>query len=792
MRYPRPLSIALSGALALGVAGVPMVTSAQAAQPTATAVRTVTDGVTTFAVVDNPGGPTLSYIPGGGITLLTESTAAGTLTFKDFDADGQLDAFEDWRKPVNERAKALAAVLSIEQIAGLMLFSSHERNLAAGLTTAQRTYLSQDRLRNVLNASANDVTANVTWTNAAQAYAESLATAAEPYIPVNISSDPRSTAGSDTAYNAAGADISRWPSNIGLAATFSGDAMLEFAKITSQEYRAMGITTALGPQIDLATEPRWLRVDGTFGENVDLATSMATNYVEGSQNTYDANGTSVGWGADSITTMIKHWPGDGAGEGGREAHLNAGKYAVYPGNNFAEHTEPFLAAKDSLAVMSSYSIAIAGDGSPLTGNRVGSAYDKVKLDLLRNADYDGVICTDWGVTTGYTDPNSRFGMAWGMEDATVEQRHYAALRAGVDMYGGNNRTAPVLAAYAMWQADYAAGQNAISADERFRKSGERILRMIMAPGLFENPYLDLAASKAIVASPDKVAAGLKTQADSIVLLKNDGKTIKASPAAKYKQQTVYIPSSIGYGFTNVFGATPDLTGPSLDAAVAAQYFKKVLTDTPVLDANGKIVDYVMPDLRGVDVVLAGMRGPDNGDNFTGAGLTKDGTFYPLSLQWAPYTADGPHVRKVSIAGDILADGSQQNRSYFGQTSQIGNEYDLVALNRTLAAVEAIEKRQHKKIPVIVAVKAKTSFIPAEFESRVDALLVGYSVNGKVLIDAALGFAEPHGRLPMTSPKDMDAVEAQLEDVGQDMTPYVDSLGNTYDFGFGLDWKGRIG
>ena len=116
----------------------------------------------------------------------------------------------------------------------------------------------------------------------------------------------------------------------------------------------------------------------------------------------------------------------------------------------------------------------------------------------------------------------------------------------------------------------------------------------------------------------------------------------------------------------------------------------------------------------------------------------------------------------------------------------------MALNRTLAAVEAIEKAQHKKIPVIVAVKAKTSFIPAEFESRVDALLVGYSVNGKVLIDAALGFAEPHGRLPMTSPKDMDAVEAQLEDVGEDMTPYVDSLGNTYDFGFGLDWKGRIG
>ena len=785
MRYPRPVSILLAGCLTVGVAALPAASSAEAAE------RTVTDGVTTFTVVDNPGGPTLSYVQGSGVTILTETTPAGTLSFKDYNANGTLDPFEDWRRPVGERAKALAAALSINQIAGLMLFSSHERNLAAGLTAPQKTYLSQDRLRNVLNASANDVTANVTWTNAAQAYAESLATATEPYIPVNISSDPRSTAGSDQAYNAAGADISRWPSNIGLAATFSGDAMLEFAKITSQEYRAMGITTALGPQIDLATEPRWLRVDGTFGENVDLATTMATNYVAGSQNTYDDQGNSVGWGGDSIATMIKHWPGDGAGEGGREAHMNAGKYAVYPGDNMDEHLQPFLAAKESLAVMSSYSIAIAGDGSPLTGNRVGSAYDKVKIDMLRNADYDGVICTDWGVTTGYTDPNSRFGMAWGMENATVEERHYAVLRAGVDMYGGNNKTAPVLAAHAMWQADFEAGRNAISADARFRQSGERILRMIMAPGLFENPYLDLAVSKSIVASPAKVAAGLQTQADSIVMLKNADKTIKQSPVAKYKQQTVYIPSSIGRGFTGVFGTTPDLVGPTLDVDVAAGYFKKVLTDTPVLNDAGKVVDYVTPDLSDVDLVLAGMRGPDNGDNFTGAGLATDGTFYPLSLQWAPYTADGSHVRKVSIAGDLLADGTQQNRSYFGQTSRIGNEYDLVALNRAVAAVEAVEQAQHKKIPVIVAVKAKTAFVPAEVEPKVDALIVGYSVNGKVLIDAALGFAEPHGRLPVTAPKDMDAVEAQLEDVGEDMTPYVDSAGNTYAFGFGLNWKGRI-
>lgn len=756
--------------------------------------QTVTDGTTTFTVVTNPeGGATLSYVPGGPVAPLTVDTPTATLAFKDMNANGTLDDWEDWRRPVDERAAALAQELSLAQVAGLMLFSSHERFPENGLTDAQRDYLRDDQLRNVLNAGANDVEANVTWVNEVQAFAETLTSEETPYVPVNFSSDPRSTAAMDSAYNAEGADISRWPSNLGLAATFSAKTMLKFAQASSAEYRAMGITTALGPQIDLATEPRWLRVDGTFGENVGLAKKMAQAYVAGSQNTYDAQGRSVGWGGDSINTMIKHWPGDGPGEGGRESHLNAGKYAVYPGENYAEHTEPFLAAKDATAVMSSYSIAIAKDGSALTGNRVGSAYDKVKIDLLRDTGYDGVICTDWGVTTGYTDPNSIFGMAWGMEDATVEERHYAVLRAGLDMFGGNNNKLPVLAAHDMWQQDYEAGENDVDADTRFRQSAERILRMLFLPGLFENPYLDLAESAAIVASEDKVTAGINAQFDSVVMLKNSRKTIQKSSLRAFKNKTVYIPSSIGHGFPSVFSqATTDITGPTLDADIAKQYFKKVLTDTPVLDAEGKIVDYVMPNLHKVDLVLMGMRSPDNGNNFTGAGMNKDGTFYPLSMQWGPYTATGPNVRRVSIAGDLRSDGTQENRSYFGATSKIGNEFDLTALRRAVKAVERIERHSHRKVPVIVSVKARTSFVPAEFERAVDAILVGYSVSDQVLIETALGQHDPQGRLPMTSPKNMNAVEAQLEDVGQDMTAYRDSAGNTYTFGYGLNWKGVIG
>ena len=793
MRTTPLLATTLAGALALGGAAATAGTAhADPALPTPTE-RTVTDGRTTFTQVTNPaGGAVLSYVPGGSVKLLRVTTDEAVLAFKDMNANGRLDVWEDWRRPTNERAKALAQELTIPQVAGLMLFSSHERNAAAGLTDPQRKYLGVDHLRNVLNASSNDVKATVTWVNQVQAYAETRARSGLPYVPVNFSSDPRSTAANDSAYNAAGSDISRWPSNLGLAATFSRKTMLDFASTSSEEYRAMGITTALGPQIDLATEPRWLRVDGTFGENAALASTMAKAYVEGSQNTYDLYGHPTGWGEDSINTMIKHWPGDGAGEAGRESHLNAGKYAVYPGNNWAEHLKPFQAASDATAVMSSYSIAIAKDGSPLTGNRVGSAYDKVKIDLARNAGYDGVICTDWGVTRGYTDPNSPFGMAWGMEKASVNERHYAVLRAGLDMFGGNNDTVPVLAAHAMWQKDFEAGKVPVSADVRFRQSGERILRMLFAPGLFENPYLDLSRSQATVASKDKQMRGIAAQLDSVVMLKNARRTVKKSSLASFKNKTVYIPSTIAHGFPSVFSqATTDVVGPTMDVDTAKRYFKKVLTDTPVLDASGKVVDYTLPDLSSVDLVLAGLRGPDNGDNFTGAGMNKDGSFYPLSLQWRPYPATGPHVRRTSIAGDLREDGTQENRSYYGATSKIGNERDLTAVLRAADAVRAVERRTGRHIPIIASVKAKTSFIPAEFERRVDAILVGYSVSDQALIETALGQHEPRGRLPMTSPKDMDAVEAQLEDVGEDMTPYRDSMGNTYSFGFGLGWKGVI-
>jgi beta-glucosidase len=740
--------------------------------------REVTDGTTTFTVVENPAGaPTLSYSPDSGVELLTEQIDGVDHAFKDMNGNGTLDVWEDWREDPRTRAAALAEELSIEQIAGLMLFSSHERSPADGLTDAQKEYLEESHLRNVLNAGPNDVDANVTWSNALQAYAESLATEDQPYVPVNFSSDPRTAAQLGGAYNAAGADISRWPEHLGLAATFDVETMEAFAAMVSAEYRALGITTALSPQIDLATDPRWLRVNGTFGENVELNTAMAQAYVEGFQSSPGTDG----WGTESVNGMIKHWAGDGPGEGGREGHTNAGKYGVYPGGAFDDHAEAFLASLDSAAVMTAYSIALDGDGEPLFDAAVGSAYDEGRMGLLRDGHgYDGVVVTDWGVTGR---------MAWGAEDLTEAERHYAILRTGHDMFGGNNDVEPVLDAYDLWEADYEAGELGVDADTRFRETGARVLTMLFQPGLYENAYLDLDESRDIVASVDKVTAGYQAQLDSVVLLKNDGGAITAADPGDWADATVYIPRTSNTGFASTWGEAEYTEGPSLDVESAEQLVGAVVTDEATTDADGVVTAYEVPDLSDVDVVLVGMSSPDNGNNFSSAGHdTETDEWYPLSLQYRPYTADGEHVRPTSISGDVLDDGSRENRSYLGNTSRIANEADLDAFERAVAAVEA----SGRDIPVIVVLKADNPTIPAEFEPVADAVVAGFGTSDQALMEVALGLHEPQGRLPIGFPASMDAVEAQLEDVGEDTEPYVDAAGHAWAFGFGLDHAGPIG
>ena len=309
-----------------------------------------------YTLVENEGGQTLGYSPTSGVTLLT----ADRFAFKDLNRNGSLEPYEDWRLPAGERAADLAGRMSVDQIAGLMLYSGHQRipgggfrggdsyngksleesgALASDLTDQQKKFLTDDNLRHVLITTVENAAVAAQWNNNVQTLVEGLGLG----IPANNSTDPRHQAQSDEEYTlGAGGDISRWPGSIGLAASFDPSLVKQFGQIASVEYRALGLATALSPQVDLATDPRWYRFSGTFGEEPRLATDMARAYVDGFQTSSPERTIAGGWGYESVNAMVKHWPGGGAGEGGRDAHYGFGKFAVFPGNNLDMHKIPFV------------------------------------------------------------------------------------------------------------------------------------------------------------------------------------------------------------------------------------------------------------------------------------------------------------------------------------------------------------------------------------------------------------------------------------------------------------------
>ena len=160
-------------------------------------------------------------------------------------------------------------------------------------------------------------------------------------------------------------------------------------------------------------------------------------------------------------------------------------------------------------------------------------------------------------------------------------------------------------------------------------------------------------------------------------------------------------------------------------------------------------------------------------------------YRPISLQYRPYTADGPNVKQVSIAGDLQEDGTRVNCAHYGQSSYADNEYDLDFVIDT-------KERLPKNAKLILLVQADHPMVFSEIEPYVDAILLAWeNTPDESYLRVVSGAAEPYGLLQYQMPANMDTVEAQLEDVPRDMEPYVDSEGNAYDFCFGLNWSGVI-
>ena len=721
-----------------------------------------------FQRKDQKNGPRLSY---SDIQLIEQDG----LYFKDLARCGSLLPYEDWRLPAKERAEDLAGRLSPDEIAGLMLISGHQMvpapnfrsmpgtyagktydpavNDAWELTDQLKEMVVQEKIRNVLQARVESAKTSVRWSNSLQALAE-----AQPFgIPVSVATDPRHGASSSAAeFKTNGDGVSKWPEGIGFAAIGDAKTVEEFARIASREYRALGISTALGPQIDLSTEPRWMRMEDTLGGDTEKSIVFTKAYCDGMQTTEGTEGAKdPGWGKDSVLAMVKHWPGGGSGEGGRDAHYAFGQFAVYPGGNFEEHLRPFTEGayrldgptKTAAATMPYYTVS-CGQGEP-----VGNSYNKYLIkDLLRGKyGYDGVVCTDWGIVGDPLPTIEGFGSkAYGVNELTETERHLRIIMNGVDQFGGPVSAGKIREAYRLGCERY--GEEVMT--ERFRESAVRILTNLCRLGLFEDPYLDEEESLAVIGREEFRKEGLLAQQRSVVVLKDKGSLLPLKAGMK-----VYVPErriEARQGFMRFMEEAK--TEQPISSEEAEGYF--TLVDTPE-EADAAIVWAESP--------LSVNKGYDAKD------LEAGGNGYlPIPLQYRPYTADT--AREVSLGGGDFREASP-NRSYRGKTERVCNECDL---DNILSMKEKMQGR-----PVIVLMELHNPVVPSEFEPAADVIAVQFGVTKQAMFDVLFGKCPAAGKLPYHLPKNMETIEAHCEDVFDDYEPYTDSEGNVYAYGFGL-------
>ena len=460
------------------------------------------------------------------------------LQFKDLNKNGKLDAYEDWRLPTEKRVQNLLSLMTLEEKAGFMLISSirmdgdntfeptapkreitsklEERDVVAKVNMFTRKPLRDS----ILNISATtkgmkerhlkhfilrtNSTARLTaeWSNNLQTLAEETRLG----IPAIVASNPRNHVTIDASMGLSQGQtvFSKWPGELGLAATRDATLVQEFANIAAQEWVAVGLRKGYQYMADLATEPRWERTEGTFGEDAQLAADMTRAIVLGFQ------GPKLSEKSVALTT--KHFPGGGPQVEGQDPHFEWGQDKHYPGGQFNYHLLPFQAAIDAgtSAIMPYYAKPIKTEYE-----EVAFSYNKAIInDLLRKKmGFKGIINSDTGPITM---------MPWGVESLSIVERYEKALNAGVDIFSGDADPRKLIETV----------KSGRITEGRINESVARLLKEKFDLGLFENPYSDPESASKLVGNVEFQKKADIALRKSIVLLRNDAKLLPLKAKTK--------------------------------------------------------------------------------------------------------------------------------------------------------------------------------------------------------------------------------------------------------------------
>lgn len=486
------------------------------------------------------------------------------LKFKDLNKNGKLDKYEDWRLTPKERSNDLLSKMSVEEKAGFMLINSlnmvgtraaeasegklkasdlsegggraqggdqggigqnsnrqgtpegapagnrqgaaggnGERIAAMGSTGGgTKKVVTEFHNRHFILRSSESARITAEWANKLQELCES-----EPLgIPAIIASNPRNniTTNASLGTSVGTTVFSSWPGELGLSAMHDLPLTREFADISRQEWAAVGLRKGYMYMADLSTEPRWSRVNGTFGENAEWVAQMITQIVLGFQ------GDSLSPSSVALTT--KHFPGGGSGKDGQDSHFDWGKAEIYPGGMFKNNLIPFQAAINAgtSSIMPYYSLP-----SGTEYEEVGYAFNKgVITDVLRTQmGFKGIINSDTGPLTS---------MPWGVENLTKKERYIKAIEAGVNIFSGESDPKMLIEIIDSGMIDINLIDNSVL----------RLLNEKFTLGLFENPYVDVDNAEKTVNNEkfrERAALALRK---SIVLLRNEKDALPVKPKTK--------------------------------------------------------------------------------------------------------------------------------------------------------------------------------------------------------------------------------------------------------------------
>jgi beta-glucosidase len=527
-------------------------------------------------------------------------TSPEGIAFRDLNGNGIMEPYENPTLPAGERVADLLTRMTLEDKAGLMMMSILQTGRdgaiveGGGLFPDATSTLVHGKRMNHFNALRLPGPRHAArWSNLLQ----DMAAETPLGIPVTLYTDPRHSFSENLGAALAAGTFSQWPEALGFGAIGDPELVARFADIARQEYLAVGIRGALHPQIDLATEPRWARAAGGFGQSAETAERLVSAYLRGFQGQRLTS--------SSVACMAKHFPGGGPQRDGEDPHFPYGREQVYPGGGFEYHLKPFRAAikAGAAALMPYYGMPV---GLTLPGGtaveEVGFGFNRTIITTLlrEQLGYDGVVCTDWGLITDQQVAGLPFpARAWGLEQLSRPDRVARVVEAGCDQFGGE--TCPELIVELV--------RSGRLAEQRLDVSVRRLLLVKFGLGLFDDPYVDEDGAELTVGRPDFVAAGQDAQRRSLTLLKNNGP--RGEPLLPLARGTrVYAPdlgaeALRGYAVPVAGPAEADVTILRLRAPYEARndYFLEAMFHAGRLDFDAGTLARVAELSRIAPVVL---------------------------------------------------------------------------------------------------------------------------------------------------------------------------------------------